>query len=142
MGRWEFLDGIAVADCAFDVEGESLADLFATAARVLTEVMVDPATVRPSGERTLTLTAPTLDLLLYDWLSELLVLKDSERIVVTRAEVEVADGPPCRLTASLSTGPIDPATTARRADAKAITFHQFALEPRGEGWRARVVVDI
>ena len=46
------------------------------------------------------------------------------------------------LTARLAGGPIDRATTALRADAKAVTFHQFALEPRERGWRARVVIDI
>jgi SHS2 domain-containing protein len=57
-------------------------------------------------------------------------------------EVHVTDGSPSRLTARLAGGPIDRATTALRADPKAVTFHQFALEPRERGWRARVVIDI
>jgi SHS2 domain-containing protein len=39
-------------------------------------------------------------------------------------------------------GVIDPERTARGADPKAVTFHQFALERRDGGWRARVVIDI
>jgi SHS2 domain-containing protein len=67
VGRHEFLEAIAVADCAVEIEGDDLDDLFATAARALAEVMVDPATVRATTERRLELAAPSLDLLLYDW---------------------------------------------------------------------------
>jgi len=142
VGRYEFLDSIALADCAIEVEGDDLDDLFETAARAVAEIMVDPETIQATVERKVSLTADSLDLLLYDWLSELIYLKDSEQIVFTRAEVEVQPEPPCRMTARLMGGQIDPALTGLRADAKAVTFHQFALEPRGRGWRARVVIDI
>lgn len=142
MGRWRALDDVALADCALEVEGEDLGDLFQTAARAMAEVMVDPATVPLTVERHLRLTAPSLDLLLFDFLSELIALKDSEQAVFTRAEVQVDQAEPCRLTAWLAGGRIDPERTGRRADAKAVTLHRFALEPRGPGWWARVVVDI
>lgn len=142
MGHWEFLDMIALADCAMDVEGSSLDDLFATAARAVAEVMVDPATVVITHERRVSLSAPSLDLLLYDWLSELLYLKDSEQMVFTEAEVLVTPASPCRLEGRLRGGVIDRERTELRADAKAVTFHQFVLEPRGDGWHARLVIDI
>jgi SHS2 domain-containing protein len=142
MGRHEFLEGMALADCAIDLHGDSLADLFETAARAVAEVMVDPATVRPTEERTVELAAPSLDLLLFDWLSELIYLKDVEQLVFTDARVQVHHDSSCRLTARLAGGPIDPERTGLRADAKAVTFHQFALERQGAGWRARVVIDI
>jgi SHS2 domain-containing protein len=142
MGRYEFLENIAVADCALEVQGADVADVFGTAARALADLMVDPATVVPEVERTITLEAPSLDLLLYDWLSELIYLKDTEQQIFPAVEVEVDNGAPCRLTARLRGGRIVHGRTALRADAKAVTFHQFALEPRDGGWRARVVIDI
>lgn len=142
MGRYRFLDAIAIADCALEVEGKDLDDLFSTAAQALAEVMVDPATVAMTVERTVTLTASSLDLLLYDWLAELIFLKDQEEMIFPRVEVRVSGRSPCRLEATLIGGTIDRERTALRADAKAVTFHQFALEPRGEGWWARVVIDI
>lgn len=141
MGSYVFLDAVAVADCALEVEGRDLNDLFETAARALAEVMVDPATVEPTVERALVLTAPALDLLLYDWLSELIFLKDREQLIVTRSQVEVEETPP-RLTARLAGGRIDFERTVRRADAKAVTLHQFAIEHRDGGWWARLVIDI
>lgn len=142
MGRYAFLEEVALADCAVEVRGSDLDDLFATAAAALAEVMVDPATVPRTVERTITLTAPELDLLLYDWLSELIYRKDRDGEVFTRADVSVSGTGPFQLTARVQGGVIDPSVTALRADAKAVTFHQFALERADSGWRARVVIDI
>lgn len=142
MGRYEVIEAMAVADCAFDVEGESLDDLFETAARAVADLMVDPATVTSSAERVLALAAPSLDLLLYDFLSELIFLKDSEQLVFPETRARVTGSSPARLEARLRGAVLDPARMALRADPKAVTFHQFALAPHGDGWRARVVIDI
>ena len=142
MGRHEILEAVAVADCAMEIEGDDLDDLFASAATAVAELMVDPATVALTVERRVTLAAPALDLLLYDWLSELIFLKDSEQLVFPTARVRVLPGTPCRLEARLSGGVIDRARTGLRADPKAVTFHQFTVEPAARGWRARVVIDI
>jgi SHS2 domain-containing protein len=141
VGSWNVLDAIAIADCALEIHGGDLDDLFATAARALADVMVDPDTVSRAVERTVRLEARALDLLFHDWLSELIFLKDSERLVLPEAVVSVRAAPPV-LTARLTGGPIDPARTVLRADPKAVTFHRFALERRGAGWYACVVIDI
>jgi SHS2 domain-containing protein len=142
MGRYTFLDEIALADCAMEIEGESLNDLFETAAVALAQLMVDPATVTLSEERSLGLEADAVDMLLYDWLSELIFLKDRDSIVFPRAEVRVRETKPYRLDATVRGGAIDPPRTTLRADPKAVTLHEFVLERRGGGWWARVVVDI
>jgi SHS2 domain-containing protein len=142
MGSWDILEAVAIADCAVELTGEDVDDLFATAARALAELMVDPRTVTRAVERRVALTASSLDLLLYDWLSELIFLKDRERLVFPCAEVTVEPGSPSALEARLAGGPIDPERTTRRADPKAVTFHQFVLERRNGGWRARVVIDV
>jgi len=87
MGRYLFLEEVALADCALDLEARELHDLFETSASALAEVMVDPATVEPAVERILILKAPRLDFLLHDWLSELIYRKRRDREVFTRAKV-------------------------------------------------------
>jgi SHS2 domain-containing protein len=136
------LEAIALADCALEIHGDDLDDLFATAARALVETMVDPATVAPTHERTLHLEAASLDLLFYDWLAELIFLKDSEGAVFPQVSVRVHLDAASRLSARLTGGPLDPPRTALRADVKAVTFHRFSIEREGEEWRARVVLDI
>lgn len=142
MGRWRVLDDVALADCAMDVEGSDLGDLFETAALALAELMVDPATLPATLERTVAIEAAQLDLLLYDWISELIFRKDRDREVFTRCRVRVSGEGPFHLQARIEGGVIDPERTALRADPKAVTFHQFALEPADDGWRARLVIDI
>jgi SHS2 domain-containing protein len=106
--------------------------------------MVDPAGVSATVRRTITLEATAIDLLLYDWLSELIFRKDRDREVFTRARVRVTvdEGSACRLSAEIEGGVLDPARTELRSDPKAVTFHQFALERTERGWRARIVIDI
>jgi SHS2 domain-containing protein len=142
MGRYTFLEDVAVADCAVEIEGRSLDDLFETAAAALARLMVDPATLEITVDRSIVLEAAELDLLLYDWLSEMIFLKDRDALVFPHAQVRVTGEGPYRLAADVKGGIIDPARTELGADAKAVTFHQFALEPVPGGWRARVVIDI
>jgi hypothetical protein len=63
VGEFEFLDSVAIADCAVEVPGHDLDDLFETAARALAELMVDPPTVPRVSERCVTLSASSLDML-------------------------------------------------------------------------------
>jgi SHS2 domain-containing protein len=142
MGRYTFLDDVALADCAVDLEGRSLEDVFETAAAALARLMVDPATLATTVERTITLEAAELDMLLYDWLSELIFLKDRDSQIFPHARVQVGGNGPYRLTAQVQGGTIEPGRTALGADPKAVTLHQFALQPVDGGWRARVVIDI
>lgn len=142
MGRYEFLEDVALADCAVEIEGQSLDDLFETAAAAIARLMVDPATLAITVDRTIVLEAQELDMLLYDWLSEMIFLKDRDSQVFPHARVRVSGQGPYRLTAEVQGGPIDRERTALGADPKAVTFHQFALEPITAGWRARVVIDI
>jgi protein archease len=142
VGRFEFLDEGVVADCALEVQGRDTDDLFETAAAALAELMVDPQTVATTVERSITLTASALDLLLYDWLSELIYRKDRDSEVFTRTEVHVTGSSPFRLEATVHGGVIDRERTSLRADPKAVTFHQFAVTAVDGGWRARIVIDI
>lgn len=142
MGRYTFLDDIALADCAVDIEGETLDDLFETAAAALARLMVDPATVELTEEREVVLEASELDMLLYDWLSEMIFLKDRDSRVFPRAHVRITGTGPYRLSARVEGGVIDPSRTTLGADPKAVTFHQFSLRPVNGAWRARVVIDI
>ena len=142
MGGFRFVDDVAIADCAVDLEGRDLGDLFDAAAAALAALSVDPATVATTVERLIALEAPALDLLLHDWLSELIWLKDAERLVFTESRARVCGEGPARVEARVRGGVIEAGRTALRADAKAVTLHQLAVERAGDGWRARVVIDI
>jgi SHS2 domain-containing protein len=142
MGHYRYIEDVAIADCAVEIEGDGLDDVFETSAAALAAIMVDPATVPLAIERTLTLSAEAEDLLLYDWLAELILRKDRDREVFPVAEVHVEPGSPCTLRARVRGCGLDAAALQFRNDAKAVTLHAFALERTPAGWRARVVIDI
>jgi SHS2 domain-containing protein len=142
VGRWRVVEDVALADCALEVDGADLDDLFETVAVALAELMVDPATLAVTVDRSISLQADTFDLLLYDWISELIFLKDRDSAVFPRCEVRTEGGEPCSLTAQVMGGVIDRERTALGVDPKALTLHRFALDRRDGGWRARLVIDI
>ncbi len=133
MGTYRILDDIAIDDLALEIEGDTLADVFATAARALAEQMVDPATLVGDVRHTIELSAETRELLLFDWLAELIFRKDRDGEVFSRAEVEIAGEAPASLVAQVEGGAIDPERTKRGADPKAVTFHRFGLERQAAG---------
>ncbi len=147
MGRFEYREDLVPADAAVEAWGEDLGDLFATSARALCELMADPESLGEGHRHAITLAAETPELLLVDFLSELLFLKDRDRALFPRAEVRVerdeAAGPAAfRLEARLAGEVVDPARTRRRIDVKAVTLHGLAVERSGEGWHARFVLDL
>ena len=142
MGHYTVLEEIAVADCALDAVGRDLSDLFETVARAVAEIMVDPATIAVTVQREISLAASALDLLLFDWIAELVFLKDSEQLIITDTTVRVTGSPAYRLTAHLTGGRIDRSRTILRADVKAPTLHLLTVEPVADGWQARIVLDI
>ncbi len=104
--------------------------------------MVEPSTLSGNVERSIEVEAETLELLLFDWLSELIFRKDRDSEVFPTAAVEITGESPATLRARAQGGRVDPERTLRGVDPKAVTFHRFALEQAGNGWRARVVVDL
>ncbi|HEU4941317.1 MAG TPA: archease [Candidatus Eisenbacteria bacterium] len=141
MGSFRFVDEVA-ADRGVDLSARSLTDAFETAARALVEMTVDPSTVQESIARHIVLDAPTLEDLLFDWLSELIDLEDRYAEVYVRTAVQVSGSGPCRLVARLHGGRIVPGRTERRADVQGVSLRPFVLEPCNGGWHAHFVVDL
>jgi len=140
---FRFLANVALADVAFHARGDSVDSLFECAARALTEVMVDRRTVSPRVERKLELRALTIDRLLYDFLTELIVIKDVDSLLFRDFRVSITQGKSNRLTCVMRGEEIDRQRHALRNDVKAVTMHMFGIK-KGEGgrWDATVVLDI
>src|SRR3989442_8939745 len=85
-GGWtltfRFLPDVAIADVAFLARASSLSSLFESSAEALTEVMVDRRSLRPVVEREISLSAEDLDRLLYDFLTQLIILKDFDSLLL------------------------------------------------------------
>ena len=141
---YRFIDDIATADIAFEAFGATLEEVFAAAAEALLDAMLNnPEALDIAKRENLILEAESAEMLLFDFLQELVFLKDRDQALLRAEEVVVAPhGDGYRLQAVLSGERLDYARHDLVVDVKAVTMHQFKLVPAENGWQARVVVDI
>jgi SHS2 domain-containing protein len=138
---YKLLPDVALADIAYRAESATVSGLFASCARALTDIMVDPKTLRGKVTKRISLKADDIDGLLYDFLTELIVVKDVDSLLFEEFKVSVAgDGTTMR--ASLRGEPIDRGRHILRNDVKAVTMHMFGVSHRRGRWAATVVLDI
>ncbi|MBM4124537.1 MAG: archease [Nitrospira sp.] len=149
MAPFTFLEDIALSDAAFEATGATPSELFQSAAQAVIETLADPRSVAPTWRRVVERQDQDLADLLFEWLSDIVYLKDAEGVVFRTAETvvsqETATGP-WRLQGLLMGEPIDPKRHELRADVKAVTKHLYEVRREDrhgkEQWLARVVLDI
>jgi SHS2 domain-containing protein len=141
---YRYLEEIATADIALEATGRDLPELFSDAADATTNVMIDNIeAIRPRQTRHIELSNDELDMLLFDLLQELIFLKDAERLLLRIREVQIDDRDEMYLLKATAEGEtLDVERHHQRADVKAVTLHDFAVERTDGGWKARVLLDI
>lgn len=128
------------ADLGLRVRASSVDELFADAAKgLLTMLVANPESVRSVRTQRIELTADSPDLLLLDWLSEILFLYDVERLLLSRFSVRVQQR---HLVAECSGEAVDGQRHQLDHEIKAITYHDLIVEQSESGWLAEVIVDI
>ena len=138
---FKFLPDVALADIAFEAESDTLDGLFEACASAVTDIMVDPSTLGKGVERKFTLESESIDRLLYDFLTELIVAKDVDSLLFREFEVSVS--PAGTSLEALARGEaIDRVRHRLRNDVKAVTMHLFGVKHIGAKWKTTVVLDI
>ena len=137
-----FLDDMAIADMAFDATGDSPSELFDASARALFECMVDTRRLNLRITKHIKLRDSELDRLLFDWLSELVYIKDAEGMLFGKFLVKVEKKEQWELEAKVIGDRVNQKKQRVRTDVKAVTYHLFDVsQTEAGGWKARVVVD-
>ncbi len=141
---YRFIDEIATADVAFEAAGATLEEVFAAAAEALLAVTVaDRETVRDGLRQNVTLEAESTEMLLFDFLQELVFRKDRDQTLLWIDHISIdAYRDQCRLKAVLAGEKMDYARHDLVVDVKAVTLHKFKLENIRGTWRALVILDI
>ena len=141
---YTYLEDITIADAAFRAEGQTLPELFTWAALALTNVMVRTLDrVEPKVEHEIILQADDVERLLYDFLQELIFLKDAELLLFSRYEVSIRTLPEgYQLQAKAYGEPLSIQKHDLVVDVKAVTMHRYEVTQTSTGWEATVVLDI
>ena len=128
------------ADLGLRVRAADLDTLFADAARGLFSLVVaNLDSVRPLEKVEFEIAADALDLLLFDWLGELLYTFEVRQLLLAHFDVHVSDH---RLMATADGEPIDRGRHILDHEVKAITYHGLKVVHNVDGWLAEVIVDV
>jgi len=141
---FRFVDDIALADLAFEVNGDTLQDVFQGATDAMIEALANPETIGSTWQEAIDLEDADPGALLFDWLSELVYWKDAAGVVFSRSEVMVAQAEDSlwKLKARVHGDPVKVASQELRADVKGVTKHLYRLAHEDGRWTARVVLDV
>ena len=131
------------ADLGLLIRAETKEALFVEAAKGLTLLLVAEFHVTPAGWRQVSVEAPDDDILLADFLSEILVLATDDGL----AAVEVRDlqisGPAGgrRLTANIGHMRVKDLEGLKQ-EIKAVTYHDLEIKEIENGFEATVIFDV
>jgi SHS2 domain-containing protein len=141
---YEFLEEVAMADIAFHAWGDDLEETFVAAAHAVMNAMVeDLDAIQPRQERRLSVEHEALDMLLFNFLQELIYYKDAEQLLLRIQQLRVDEtNRPYALQATAAGEPLDSDRHRMRVDVKAVTLHRFSLAQTDRGWEAFVILDI
>jgi len=141
---YEFVEDVATADIAFRARGADLNELFAAAADATMNVMIaDLDTIERRVQRMVLDSADAEDLLLVEFLQEVIYFKDAQRLLLRPEAVSVQRlGERVRVSARLTGEPLDPKKHEQQVDVKAVTYHRLEVKQTDRGWEAFVILDI
>ncbi len=127
------------ADLGLLVRAGTMEELFTEAAKGLTLLLVGEYPVVPAGWREIQVEAPGPEILLADFLSELLILTTVEELVPVKVEIDRLDSDSIKVQAGIirlkDLGGL-------KREIKAVTYHGLSVAETDSGLEARLVFDV
>ncbi len=141
---YRYLEDVAIADVAFGAEGKTLEELFESSGFALTNAMIkDLGQLEQRVEKSFEVEAEDVEMLLFNFLQELIFYKDAERLLFNKFGLDIEQKEDkWHLGAKAYGEEIDREKHELLADAKAVALHNFKVEETAQGWRAMVIVDV
>lgn len=142
--KYEIVPEIATADMCFRAFGRTLEEAFANAGFAVFDIISDAGRIKPKVAEEIKVESEDLQALLFDFLSELLYLQDTKRLLFSEFEVKI-DKPKNK------TGKYKLAAKARgqemdgiglRNHVKAITYHLMEIKEEKGLWTIQVILDL
>ena len=137
MAKYKFLEH--TADVMFEAYGKDENELFENSALALEEIQVDVKKIKPKIKKIIELQNNTLEMLLFDFLQELIFIKDTEQLIFSKFKVKIMDN---KLKAVCYGEKINPKEHECKVDAKAVTLHKYEVKKVKNKWISRIIIDI
>ncbi len=141
---YKFLENVAVADVAFEASGKTLKELFESAALAVTNTMIENLKgVGQKIKKEIKVSAKNVEMLLFNFLQEIIFYKDAEQLLFNKFEVEII--PKNNFLQAVVKAHGEKINTKKHkmiVDVKAVTLHNFELKETDGGWIARIILDV
>jgi SHS2 domain-containing protein len=128
------------ADVGIWASGPTTAAVFEALGLGLFSLMTDLTRVRERSERAVSASGSDPSALVVAYLSELLLLQQTEGFIGREIRAHPVGDPPTAIVASVSGETFDPGRHTSRTEVKAVTLHDLTID--FATGRARVIVDI
>lgn len=140
MKSHKFLGDIVIADVAFEARGDNLEEVFEACGDAVFETIAELETIGDSITYDYTAENKDIGGLLYEFLEEIVYLKDAESLIFKRCDVKISGN--YKIEAKFFGEKINKDKQVLNTDVKAVTMHMFNLNKENDGYRATVVLDI
>ena len=142
MFEYKILENEVKSDYAFEVIADSLSELFKGAGLATMEAMIISDTIEKESEWSFELKAQDEKMLLYDFLSELIYLKDAETVLFSDFEITIEDKGEFVLSCKAKGAQINWEEDMLLTDVKAVTMYEFKVEKIDGNWYCHVILDL
>jgi len=128
------------ADIGIVAYGADIKQIFANAALGLFSLMANPDDFNEGIKRELELSAEDVEILLVEWLNELIYIFDVEHIFFKRFEIDKLTSNQIR--AKCFGEKIKPGQHKLKREVKAATYHMLQINKEDGGYKVQVIFDI
>ncbi len=140
---YRYLEDIATADIAFEATGKTIEEAFTNAAMAAFSIITDLKQIRSDEKREINIEAEDLESLLFDWIDELLLFWDSERLVFSKYAIKInKTSLGYRLKGIAYGEEMNQKKHKPKQNVKSPTYHLMKIENKGGIWSLRMVIDI
>jgi SHS2 domain-containing protein len=130
----------AFADFEFEATAESLPQLFSECGKAVFMAITDIALIERQMTSEFNISAESLEDLLFSFLSELIFIKDTKKLLFSDFIIEISGnyGLYCKAIGE----PIDQLKHQPKIDVKAATYHKMKIAKTDSGYYVRVILDL
>jgi SHS2 domain-containing protein len=128
------------SDLGIEVKGKNLKELFVNSAIALFDLMADLESVNPNIKKTIETESDDIDLLLRNWLGELLYASVVDEILFKSFDIKELNRN--KIKAIAFGEKINPIKHIIKREIKSVTYHQLKVECKDNQYIARFVLDV
>ena len=140
MKKYKFFDH--TADVLFEAYGNNLSELFENAALASQETQADLKNIKQKIIKKINLKNESIEMLLFDFLQELIYLKDKDKLLFSKFKVDIKKNKEYTLKAEALGEKINMKKHELKVDVKAVTLHNYYVKKIKNKWKTRIILDI